>query len=278
MVNFSFQKWCAEAVSRIVFVPDRLEVERELYQHMRDRYEYAVQSGLDPKEAEKQTLAALGDPQEIAPQLGQIHRPFWGRFHLLTRQMVAVMLCVSLFCLCTYLLKSYVLFQSFTTPVYYRYDPFQDRAFSDTTVEAFRLDYGEPLSAALSDGYLFSLQKYALWEDVRIDSRGALQETEELYVQLQVISLVPWSSHTDISRWFRARDDLGNEYLAAYEAGDGTEPALQASWYHTAPCVYTHIIRFSDYLSQDAQWIDLYYDRAGRNIVLRIDLTGETEQ
>lgn len=37
-------------------------------------------------------------------------------------------------------------------------------------------------------------------------------------------------------------------------------------------CIYE--MELTDFLSQDAQWIDLHYDRAGRDMVLRIDLTG----
>lgn len=276
MVNFSFQKWCTDAASKIVFPPDRREVEQELYQHILDHYDHALTQGLSPEEAEKQTLRAMGDPKEIAPVLGRIHRPFWGILHLFTRRTVIVMLCLSFLCLGAYLLKSYVLFRTFSEPSYVRYDPFRDEAFQDTTVIASRLNSGAPFAMAVTDGYLFSLDRYALWQDSRMDSEGIFREDQKMYLQMRVISLVPWSSQTDISRWFRARDSLGNTYYAAYESGAEITPFLQSSWYHTAPCVYTHIIQFSDYLSQDAQWLELYCNRGGRNVVLRIDLTGES--
>lgn len=275
MVNFSFQKWCSDAASKIVFTPDRREVEQELYQHILDHYDHVLAQGLSPEEAEKQTLSAMGDPKQIAPALGRIHRPFWGKFHLFTSRMVCVMLCLSLICLGTYLLKSYVLFRTFSEPVYFRYDPFLDESFQDTTVIASRLRYAEPVALAVSDGYLFSLDKYALWQDSRMDSLGVFREKQEIYLQLRVVSLIPWSSQTDISRWFRARDSLGNTYCAAYESGAEAGPYLQASWYHTAPGVCTHIIQVSDYVSRDAQWLELYCNRGGRDISLRIDLTGE---
>lgn len=68
-------------------------------------------------------------------------------------------------------------------------------------------------------------------------------------------------------------DDLGNYYCASYEAAPGV-PAVQSSMYHTGPLTYLHDLYLTDYTSQDAQWIELHYDRAGRDLVLRIDLTG----
>ena len=273
MANWKFDKWCAEATSKIVFPPDRYAVERELRGHLLDHYEAELSQGATREEAEERTLAAMGPARDIAQELGLIHRPFWGRFHLVTRWAAIGMVCLFLFLLSSWLLKSYVLFHTFTYPEYHLYDPFEDTAAFDDAGTYRRVSCGEPLSLSFSDGYLFVLRQYALWEDCHVDTQGQPLQEETMYIRLQVISLVPWASQTDISRWFGARDDLGNVYSPAYAQTGG--PYFQSSVYHTAPGVYTHILRSSEYCSRGASRLELFCTRGGREILLSMPLTEE---
>ena len=270
MANWRFEKWCETAVSRIVFPPDRYAVERELRGHLQDRYESELARGATAKEAEEATLAAMGAPEEIALELGLIHRPFWGRFHQLSRWAATGMVCLTLFSLFAWVLLHYVFFQSYSYPVWYRYDPFEDTTYVDDSSSSRRLARGEPLSVSYSDGYLFVLREYALWEDRGSDSLGNAKREDAMYLKMQVVSLVPWAAQTDISRWFSARDDLGNLYSPAY-AREG-EDYLTSSVYHTGPGVYTHILRFSRYHSREAGYLELVCDRGGRDVHLVVDL------
>lgn len=276
MANWKFEKWAADATSKIVFSPDRYAVERELRGHLQDRYEAELEKGATPLQAEERTLAAMGPAEEIAVELGLIHRPFWGRLHLVSRWMARTMVFLTLFFLVAWLLKSYVLFQTYTYPTYYRYDPFADTAFSDNGGSSRRLALGKPCSVSFSDGYLFILQQYALWEDSSTDSQGSARQEESMYLQMQVVSLVPWAAQTDISRWFGARDDLGNTYAPAYNRDGGDY--LTGSVYHTGPGVYTHILRFSRYRSQEASRLELFCNRGGRHITLGFSMEEVAEK
>lgn len=273
MANLKFEKWCTDAASKIVFPPDRYAVERELRGHLMDHYEQELSLGATHEEAVENTLAAMGAVEDIAQELGLIHRPFWGRFHLATRYAAIAMICLFLFFLSAWLLKSYVLFHTFTYPAYHVYDPFEDTSAFDNAGTYQRVASGKPYSLSYCDGYLFVLRQYALWENSRTDCTGLPRQEENMYIQLQVINLVPWAAQTDISRWFGARDDLGNVYSPAYQRAEGAY--LSSSIYHTSPSVYTHIIRFSEYQSQEARRLELFYDRGGRSVTLGIDLPEE---
>ena len=71
-------KWLASATSKIHFPPDRKAVQQELTGHIEDLQEHYTTIGLDAEAAEAAALQAMGDPEAIAADLGQIHRPWRG--------------------------------------------------------------------------------------------------------------------------------------------------------------------------------------------------------
>lgn len=74
----NIKDWLDRATSKIEFEPDRAAVRRELADHLQDRQERYAARGLSPEEAEAAALADMGDPADIAEELGKLHRPFWG--------------------------------------------------------------------------------------------------------------------------------------------------------------------------------------------------------
>lgn len=278
MVNFKFQNWCRKAVSRIVYVPDRITVGRELYHHLQDCCEEYLAQGLSQEEAENRALEAMGPAENIAPELGALHRPFWGLFHQATKRTLGILAAAAALCFATYLLCSFVLFETYSKPTYTRFNPYTDQSVSDQAGQLDRLLYAAPDTTVISDGYRITLTQYALWDSRYIDNKGKSQQEQLLYFQLKVTNPLPWSAHTDIGRWFWAQDDLGNHYYAAYENGSMGTNSIEGNWYHTGPLTYQHNMWLSDFISQDARWIDLHYNRDGRDLVLRISLTGGDRQ
>ena len=57
--------WTQRAVSHIRFRPDRAAVEAELRAHYEDHRDALLRAGKDRGAAERDALAALGDPDEI---------------------------------------------------------------------------------------------------------------------------------------------------------------------------------------------------------------------
>ena len=73
-----FDWWCRTAVDQIRYGPDREVVYLELYAHLIDRYDIDLARCDEPSEAEEAVLRAMGDANELAPMLAEVHRPFWG--------------------------------------------------------------------------------------------------------------------------------------------------------------------------------------------------------
>ena len=273
MNNLKFEAWITKAVSRIVLNQDKIRVGQELMDHMEDHFEDALARGLSPAEAQEETLRAMGDPESLSHTLGQIHRPHWGLLQERSRKVLRVLLLLLPFFLFGRLLVGFCFRDGYHAPSYFRYNPYESVSFSDHAGAAERLLLVTPDVSAASDGYTFTLSRAALWRLESVDSQGRHQE-DRLYFQLHITNLRPWAEFDDISRWFYAVDSLGNVYHAAYETGAADVPAITGSVYHAGPLTYIHDMYLTDYVSRDAQWIDLRYDRAGREIVLRIDLTG----
>lgn len=273
MMNLRFEAWIRRAVSLIVLPQDRVLAEMELMGHMEDRYQDNLERGVTPTEAERNTIDAMGDADDVAHRLGLIHLPFWTYCRMFSRRILLVTACLTLVCLFGRALAEFAFIDGYRQPTYFRYDPYRDTSVYDGASQLDRILYVQPNAAATSDGYTLTLTETALWHSTYTDIRGQAQEDDLFHFRLKVTNPLPWAASTDISRWFWAVDDLGNYYYAAYESSTA-DPSVQGSIYHTGPLTYLHDLYLTDYASQDAQWIELHYDRAGRDLVLRIDLTG----
>ena len=273
MNNLRFQVWIRRAVSRIVLTQDRIRAGRELLDHMEDNYQEHLDRGMEPRDAEAWTLAAMGDADTVARQLGIIHRPFWGYCQKYSHRILVVIACLALVCLCGRIIAGLFFTDGYEQPAYVRYDPYRDSSAHDGVSKLERTFYSQPGDTVTSDGYILTLTEAALWHSAYTDTAGQPREQDRLHFRIRVTNPMPWAEHDDISRRFWAVDDLGNYYCASYEAAPGI-PSVQSSIYHTGPLTYLHDLYLTDYASQDAQWIELHYDRAGRDLVLRIDLTG----
>ena len=67
MVNFD--DWCYHAVAHIRFKPDRQMVFDELKAHLEDSSDHFLSQGYPEETAQRLAMEAMGDPEEIAPQL-----------------------------------------------------------------------------------------------------------------------------------------------------------------------------------------------------------------
>ena len=74
------ESWLYRATREIRFVPDREAVRQELREHLADRVDAYMEQGRTFTEAEEAAVEAMGDPAEIAEELGRIHAPWWGYF------------------------------------------------------------------------------------------------------------------------------------------------------------------------------------------------------
>lgn len=250
MHKLKFERWCRAATAQIRFVPDRMPVIRELQAHIEDHYQALLDQGTDSREAVDMAIAAMGSPEEIAPQLAALHRPFWGYAERVFRWVL-----IALVGICLSSFGFYVLKNSFFDPPVYYSDTYAQ--YSEDTDAEYYLESG---GMAISDGYVITLSK-VVWADT-------------LRFQIKSFNLLPWAEHSDIGRWFEVTDSLGNTYRCAYEGGWPGEPTVMGSFLRTGPYTAVNNMWLTDFCSQDAQWLEFRYDRSGHTITFRIDLTG----
>ena len=79
------KSWVEDATKLIKFKDDRLRVQAELLDHIEDAKEAWLDAGYDDYEAGKKAVANMGDAAEVANNLADIYRPFWGRLWKLTK-------------------------------------------------------------------------------------------------------------------------------------------------------------------------------------------------
>lgn len=264
MKTDNFAAWCDAAVSGILFPPDRKQVHGELLDHIHDHYDDLVGQGLDRDAARRLALEAMGDAEEIAPQLAAIHRPFWGYFLRFTRVALVLMVCVIALCLGSLLWNS-----SGPEADHSTFDPYADTSYSSRT----RLFYAEPDISVQSDGYTLTLTRAAVWHyEYNAPSE---EDGDTFYCQIEVFNPRPWAEHTYIGTRFWAVDSLGNTYDSYYGRvpNDGM-PYVSSGCSQSGPLTYTQDMWIVGYRSQEAKWIEFHYDRSGRDLVWRIDLTG----
>jgi len=250
MNSRKFFAWCREAARDIEYRPDRDAVHQELYEHLEDRYEACIARGMRHEDAEATALQAMGDAAEIAPQLAAIHRPFWAYCMVVTRCILIAVLTILVLPMWRYLDTL-----SINAPTYTDYHPYED-------AENGSIFYAEPNLSDSSDGYTFTLTQAALWPEDRF------------YFQIEITNPRPWADQPNVVQWFWAEDSLGNYYHCMNNANVSADSFVYGSMDRTGWLTYTLSMKLQNYVSQDASWIDIHYDRAGRDLIFRIDLTG----
>ncbi len=280
-----FDRWCKEATRKIKYCPDRQAVYSELHQHLQDRYQDFIDQNMEHEEAVQKALQAMGDAKELAPMLAAIHRPFWGYMYSLCKWVLFLSVIMMLYNLMPWLRGlSFIDNTKRHTTYGDKYNVYTDTEYEDDYSRWERILYQEPDTQKSSDGYTFSIERVALWQETLknpYDAQYGVWNEHRLWMELKVTNLRPWTSLTgeyfienDALNWFWAEDSLGNYYYSSNEFSYSYLPYLGMSRCQNGLFTQSYIIFTQNYVSKDAEWIDLHYDRSGRDITLRIDLTG----
>ena len=270
-----FFDWCRESVSGVRYRPDRDAVHQELYSHLEDRYEAYLAKGMDPQEAEEQTLLAMGSASEIALQLAVVHRPFWGYLLLVSRCVLTLLTVLTLIFMVGFLSDNDLWESSFAAVYpFHNYDAYTDTSYQDENQSSVRIMYLEPDCHIRTDGYTISVTRAAYWKTTYTPHK----EQEVFYMRLEVTNPTTWAEQPQAITMFWAEDSLGNRYYNRYEHTNSSQAYLGGDCRRTGLFTYTFELYLDSFISQEAQWIDLRYNRDGRDIALRIDLTGGVAQ
>lgn len=246
MVNFD--DWCYHAVAQIRFKPDRQAVFDELKAHLEDHYEDLRSNGYSSEDARRIALEAMGDPEEIAPQLGEIHKPWLGYIYRAVKW-ITIPLC------------AWAVFLLFAHVGSHLHARISTANYDSLREEGEGGYYCQPNVTDSSDGYRFQVTEAA------VNARGDI-----FYFELQS-TYWPWLQDPAIAHDIWAVDSLGNHYACKREFryDDVPKVTYQGGFYSQGFCALNMEIRHFD---MAAEWVELHYDRDGRDIVLRIDLAG----
>ena len=141
-----------------------------------------------------------------------------------------------------------------------------------------------------SDGYTFTVPAAAVQSNKAFVSREeyegevyeyAVEENTALHLTVRATSLLPSTEGCAAFRDFYAVDDLGNYYWSSDDPEViytwQTQRSLRGNFHATGLWTSEYEASISE-VDRSASWIELRYDRDGRDVRLRIDLTGGESQ
>lgn len=266
------KSWCMNATRLIKFQPDREAVQEELLQHFLDKQEDLRQQGIPEDQIEDASIAAMGSAEEIAPQLAAIHRPFWG---------YAYRVCCALL----------VLFLLVATPIFFidirsilKKEPWEEPYFYFPSAENGdkALLYTQPNTQVKIGEYTISVTQVLLHESRLFDMGQYTDLYTDLLVQIKVQHPKMYDG-SEIFKYIWADDSLGNVYCCSSALGGKRllcdDMHIVSTYPHRYGFAHYYELTFHDnslldFISKDAQWIDLHYDRDGTQFTIRIDLMG----
>lgn len=252
MSKWKLDRWCVHATKLIKYPPDREAVRQELWEHLCDSYDEHISRGMEHDAAVDEALRAMGDADEVAPMLGAIHRPFWAYFLNISKVLLIAAVCV-----CIVVCGCYIYENPFTKP----YQPdFEGNGY-------VQLHDLHPKSSVRSQGYTFTVEQAKIW-------RSSDSGREECYITLEVTNPLPWAPPCSAVEYFYVIDDLGNYYQPHVNINVLSTKNVVVNWDRTGLFTYTYTMSLWDFSSNNVQWLQLCYDRSGRDLRLHIDLSG----
>lgn len=247
--NVALARWCDCAVTYIRLKADRQQVWDELYAHMEDMLEALVSSGMSQKDAETLTVRSMGDFNEVGRELARIHKPFWG--YVLGAAKVLFILAAA----CAIFTALELLFSGgFVHPA--GADPYPWSAVTEGVIY--------PKCQETADGYSITIP------------RAVRTVNGTTYFTVNFKCLLPWAPAPDLSGFFIV-DSGGNRYYdraSPDAAGEGrrfdfTSPpnSFEGFLTHSYECSISGL--------DGADWFELRYSRACRDLRLRVELGGD---
>lgn len=258
-------QWLDETLSHVRFRPDHPAIRRELMDHIQDRSDELVSRGLSREAADDRTLTAMGDPAEVGVLLDAAHKPLLGWLWKVSRWLAFIAILVVLWCVFLSGMFGYWDNEVFNSNYL---NPEIDTIHNEVYGEIHRTYYWEgDGKEAYWDRYTFRIEKAAVWDKGPYD----------LYGCLSVKGFLPWEDYLYLDEAY-AMDDLGNYYpnFQSVHSGINWDVGrwLNLGWGNGRGLTTWWYGFTISGLAPEARWIDLHYDRAGQDIVLRIDLTG----
>lgn len=259
------QSWLTAAVKGIRFKPDRVEVERELREHIEDKMAdlRRLYPDLAQEEAEELALDRMGDPEEIGRELAKVHRPWLG---YLWRASQAVLAALALLLVIGLVWGNAGKKLETAANIWS-----ENREYQVIT----RMLYGNGTAAELSEqsrSWWDGQERLALYDlnrEVRLGeatltlSQAALWQKENgryLYLQIRLEYDRP-RDRSNVPTWYlQAEDNLGSHYGHRLEI-QGTGTSMSGLGYFGKKTGWRADTWnfFIDNLPEEAEWVRVFY-------------------
>lgn len=106
MANYNRNGWLDTAMDQVRCKPEHKAIRAELLGHIEDKEQYFLDSGMEPSQAVRAAVDAMGDPVEVGKELDKAHPFVWGKLYTVCK-VVIMLLCVAvLFCAVDYANKN----------------------------------------------------------------------------------------------------------------------------------------------------------------------------
>ena len=266
--DYRIVQWCERACSYIKYKPDRKAVEKELLAHIQDKCDALTAEGMPPEDVAKAAVNAMGNADEVGRELENVHNPFWGYMLRISQVLIVIAVIVVLFASRGVQQRFGIFVQREDRHAHLFYEEF--REFSDFNV--VRTLFVEPEGYAKLDGYTFRVTRAV---ENRFEYTGRRYPDVSYNFRFTVVAThpLPWAGFPWAVDYFSAIDSLGNFYESRnsgrsyYGRFFWGNPGLRTLF------SYTFELSLAGYVP-GAEWIELRYNRDGRDFALRIDLGG----
>lgn len=269
------KQWCDMAVSYIRFPADRPPVRQELLEHLEDAYDFYIAKGLEPAKAEQSAIRDMGDARETGKLLAKIHKPYLGWLWRLTQWVLGILVVLAVIKGVSWCRDLYVEEDSLAKSELYTesYSLYENEE-AGYRIEKFRTFLAEPMVTDYADGYRFTVTRCVEWQGT-VSDRGEERDFAHFDFSVEVFNPRPWMRYSTMLWNMYAVDSLGNYYYSYNEGDDDPERChIRGNVAKQGLLTYRYDMWLSTYVSQEAEWVELRYDREGRDVALRIDLTG----
>lgn len=258
------ESWLNAATEKIRFAPDREAVKKELRDHLEDRRDALLARGLAAEEAETQATAAMGDPAELAQELGRLHSPWWG---YIWRASQWGLLCAV-----------FLIFGLATNDIAPAFEPIDEvhqyLIYSGTDF------FGEP---RILERTVYTPDKkvvtgdYVIHADTATLDRIGFEEGDAfqvLYLDFSIRTKLPGNPLALYSAVTQVTDSAGNIYSSGVPAKD--EPPQHRSFRDEDHLLWSQKARLMLWhLPEDVQWVELIFGCGEYRRTLRVELNGE---
>lgn len=257
MKHETLHQWCKAATAKIRYKPDRKLVYEELMAHLEDKCDELRESGCPEEEIELRAVEAMGDAGEIAPQLGALHKPFWGYVYSIVKWIAIWTLVL---CLGVALLEWQ----------WNLVDPDVYRTYEAGDVDAYftqqedgsgrQIYYAKLTEHALCGGYWYTLTDVALWDPGWPGALYGNTELATLHIRIREVRVLGEYESSFFSRVW-AQDSQGRKYDCGKNLAQRNAVTQEYDMW------------LVDFQAEGVEWVELHYQVDGRSITFHIDLT-----